>query len=876
MAKKYLILFFMLFSTWFVQAQDVLSSYTKPIVNPIKKINVVKYDGDNISEINEYLKKYTLYSIAFDSLHTYINSNMYLSEFIIPLLDNEYLFNIQKNDLRSPEYFTSENEKLIYKRNIKDSTYKNIITYKGYANHEKENYIRLTVSKDNFWGYIYEPQIDDFIFFQSLGKFLNNSKYNKLLVVYLAKDIKKSSIGGCELEVVSGNWDVPEKSKGFIDKCTPRYLQIATEADYEYYQKHGQNTFTNILSLLNQVEGIYSANFNLMFEVTFQNMWTTPNDPYNSKVAFERLAYEMRPYWNSNFYNVQRDLALYYTGFSILQNSQGQNVVSGTSLTTNHLHPGVVCKYPNLSYSLVCDRANNHFTTAHEIGHTIDMPHPFDVPNNTECNSNPGIMCYGDDRGFFFNQSSINNAIEYLNSYGQCLGNFQDESNVSPWIKSYSNYRNNRWIGTWFYKKGDQKLVGDFDGDGDEELLFMSNTDWCNMLDYSCNTGSDWYHMWSNMGNRTIGTWYMNNGDRHFTGDFDGNGITDLLSISASQTWATIGKYNSVNSSWSHMWSNMGSRWIATWYVRSTDKFLISDFDDDGKDELLCFSISGWSTLIDYENGQFITKWSNQGNGYIGAVDAHPANRYIEGKFSGTNQSELLTWVNNWVTLLRWNNTTNSWSWIWSQYGADNFANMYILPLNSEQRILSGNFDVDIKDEILNINNTWVATADFSNNNFVQNWNNWASLGYLEDWNLGLLTNEYLTVRATTMNNEHILSLKTFYGVLLVASSYRGNELPTQNKSGVLFKNSEIKTTQQDPSILLYPNPNKGRFNILIKDYLDIYTIKVTDLNGREFYNLKTNSFNTEIDLSNIPVGVYVLTLYSTNNFIKSFKFIKE
>lgn len=873
MAKKYLLLFAIYSCVSLVNAQDTTSSYIEPIVNPIKKIHLQEYT-DPIPELDEYIDGYNLYTIDFDSLYEFVNSNLYFSEFTIPLGGTDYLFSIQKNDIRSPIYTSSENGITRYQRNITDSIVDIVETYKGFANYNKESYVRVTVSRDNFWGYVYEPGIDDFIFFQSVGKFLNTPNFNNLFVVYRGKTIKSPSHSGCELGIVSGEWILPDKPKGLTDKCTPRYLQIATEADFEYRQKHGQSTFNNILSVLNQAEGVFSAYFNLMFEVVFQNEWTTSNDPYNSLIAFNRINSEFRVYWNNNFSSVQRDLSICFTGISILQNSQGVNTVTGIALATNITSPGVVCNFPTLSYALVCDRPGNTVTTAHEIGHTINMPHPFDIPGNTECDSEPGIMCYG-DRGYFFNQSSINKTIDYLNNSGQCLNNFQSADNISPWIKSYSNYRNNRWIGTWFFQKGDQKLVGDFDGDGDEELLFMSNSTWCNMLDYSCNIGSDWYHMWSNMGNRTIGTWYMNPGDRHFTGDFDGNGITDLLSISASQQWATIGKYNHSNLSWSHMWSNMGNGWIGGWHVNSTDKFLISDFDGDGKDELLCFAVSGWAALIDYENGQFVMKWDNGGNGSIGGVNANALNIYVPGKFSITNQSELLTWVNSWVTLLRWNNSTSTWSWIWSQYGANNFANMYILPLNGTQRILAGNFDTDNIDEVLNINNTWVATADYLNNDFNQNWNNAATLGYLEDWDLNSYNNEYLTVKSIPFHQKHILGLKisTDGKNLLNASTYRGNEI--QNKSLPLFdENDEAK--EDAPIITLYPNPNNGYFNVLIKNSQEQYVIKIVDLYGREVYKSYANSTITEINLSNLASGVYVLTLSSSNETVQAFKFIKE
>lgn len=875
MTKK-IILLFTIFSIYnLANAQDTLPSFTDPIVNQIYQLNQTAYSGDSVIDLNNYLDRYQLYELNFNQLNEFVNSNLYFSEFKIRLGEKDYVFNIQRNDIRSPHYFTTLNNQTSISRNINDSIIEKVETFKGYANFSKDNYIRVTVSNNNFWGYVYDSELDQYIFFQSLSTFLNNQTFSNILVVYNGQDLKNSTHNNCELGIVSGNYEIPDKPKGMVDKCTPRYLQIATESDYEFYQIHGQNTNRDILSLLNLVEGVYSANFNLMFEVVFQHNWSIPNDPYNSTTAFNRIAYEFSNYWNSNFSSIERDISLYFTGLPYLKNQQGINSVTGISLTTNITNPGVVCKYPNLSYSIICDQAGKLFTCSHEIGHTLNMPHPFDITGNTECSNEPGIMCYG-QRKYFFNQSSIDKTINYLNDFGQCLGNFQDENNITPWVKSYSNYRNNRWIGTWFYSKGDQKIVGDFDGDDDEEILFISNKNWSNMVDYSCNTGSDWYHMWSNMGNRTIGSWFMNSGDKYLSGDFDGDGITDLLAISASNKWASIEKFNHSNLSWSHMWSNMGNGWISGWHIKSTDKFIVSDFDGDGKDEVLCFSTSGWSSLIDYDNGQFTTKWTNNGNGYIGGVIANSIYRYTSGNFSVTNKKELLTWVNNWVTLIRWNNSTNAWDWIWSQYGSNNFANMNILPLNNQQRILSGDFDTDSKDEVVSINNSWVASADFTNNQFVQNWNNWTSLGYFEDLDLGTSLNEYFTVKSTILNKKHIfgLQLSSNGTQLLVASSYRGNELFNQNKN---FSISEFSALDSNKSLIsIYPNPNNGNFNILINDQLLNCTIKIVDLKGIEVFNSTLTNLNSEINLVNLQSGIYILNLESENQKTQSFKFIKQ
>ncbi|MCF6130835.1 S8 family serine peptidase [Flavobacterium wongokense] len=98
-------------------------------------------------------------------------------------------------------------------------------------------------------------------------------------------------------------------------------------------------------------------------------------------------------------------------------------------------------------------------------------------------------------------------------------------------------------------------------------------------------------------------------------------------------------------------------------------------------------------------------------------------------------------------------------------------------------------------------------------------------------------------------------------------------------------KNASAASTESrnDSSIVLYPNPNNGIFEIAIKDFPAFQNttvgINVIDINGRLVYQ---NEINTASDATTIPVslanisnGVYFVKV-SSKDYVETLKFIKD
>jgi len=86
--------------------------------------------------------------------------------------------------------------------------------------------------------------------------------------------------------------------------------------------------------------------------------------------------------------------------------------------------------------------------------------------------------------------------------------------------------------------------------------------------------------------------------------------------------------------------------------------------------------------------------------------------------------------------------------------------------------------------------------------------------------------------------------------------------------SGIIEANSSA-------TILLFPNPSRGKFSVISETTQIIGKIfEILDMLGRKVFYLEINSFKTEIDLSGIPKGIYCYQLKSKNEIIRTGKII--
>jgi hypothetical protein len=82
---------------------------------------------------------------------------------------------------------------------------------------------------------------------------------------------------------------------------------------------------------------------------------------------------------------------------------------------------------------------------------------------------------------------------------------------------------------------------------------------------------------------------------------------------------------------------------------------------------------------------------------------------------------------------------------------------------------------------------------------------------------------------------------------------------------------SSVKTT-----ITLYPNPNRGRFNLHLSSTLQA-SVDIYSMLGEKVFSTKTTTTDTPMDLSNMPDGIYLFrVITNTGDLVKEGEFIIE
>lgn len=349
---------------------------------------------ENVVALDETFNSYSVLSIDTRKLSDLKKSSTkQLAISISPSAQQNWDIVLEPNDLRAPSYqsvLTTDKGTQIQDIEVH--------TYKGYVNGDIDQPVRLTIKDEHVSGYI--KGNDAMYFIEPVTQFAKSSG-SEDFVLYRAADIIDPVNLTCEATHLEDGIDMVESNavlKSGDAGCIT--LELATEADYEYYAIHGEGANELILSILNEVEGVYNSTFGLEIDVVYQSLYTTENDPFVDSVNTSGfILSQFRNHWKNNMTHIERDLAHMWTG------KEMDGVSIGIAYT------GTACSSPSFAYGVSQNIGQfaygRYVLTAHEIGHNLGAQHS----HSENCSSTGSIMCSGVQLGAFYFSENEQQAI---------------------------------------------------------------------------------------------------------------------------------------------------------------------------------------------------------------------------------------------------------------------------------------------------------------------------------------------------------------------------------------------------------------------------------------------------------------------------------
>ena len=324
---------------------------------------------------------------------------------------HDFELQLQPNDLRAPNYRAEEVGPDGITREVAMPAPS---TYKGNLQDVWGSDARFTVHENEVEGMIVSS--GDSYFLEPAQKYSRVAQSSDY-VLYKSSDVRPDIVRTCattlEEQVTAG-------AKQFMSSATTgvapavfspfKVVEIATDADFEYTNALGNSAAANsdILSIMNSVQGIYQRDIGLTFTVTFQHTWTSA-DPYGaSGTGAVAVLNAFTNYWNANFTTTPRDVAHLWTG----KNLGGPNGVAWT---------GVVCLDLSHAYGISDLETVAPFRVgipAHEIGHNFNASH---CDGQAGCDNTIMVATQTQSNTLTFCAFSVNEITNFVNANSSCL-----------------------------------------------------------------------------------------------------------------------------------------------------------------------------------------------------------------------------------------------------------------------------------------------------------------------------------------------------------------------------------------------------------------------------------------------------------------------
>lgn len=145
----------------------------------------------------------------------------------------------------------------------------------------------------------------------------------------------------------------------------------------------------------------------------------------------------------------------------------------------------------------------------------------------------------------------------------------------------------------WQFQKDDKFYVADFNGDGKKDLYVFNGTNWNVPYFGMLKSNGNGFQLVQRYDN-TLAGWQMNKRDKHYVGDFNGDGKEDLWvfnGVDWSIRYFGMFKSNGTSLSFTKRFDNS----LAGWQMAAEDQYYVGDFNGDGKSDLYVFNGKNWN-----------------------------------------------------------------------------------------------------------------------------------------------------------------------------------------------------------------------------------------------------------------------------------------
>ena len=216
-------------------------------------------------------------------------------------------------------------------------------------------------------------------------------------------------------------------------------------------------------------------------------------------------------------------------------------------------------------------------------------------------------------------------------------------------LNGQSSYTTWKHVGAYAYDNIIGRIaVGDFNGDGKDDVAFMYDNGSASMEIHVFTSTGYSFNNWSKWTGAPEGYYDANKVTGRFAaGDVDGDGKDDIVAMydygNAAMKMHTFRSYGNRFSASGEIWYTVGTGIFDA--TRVTERFILGDFNGDGKDDVAC--------MYDYGNAKetiFVAK--STGTSFSGLVSwqSLPAgsfdvkavsNRFVAGDFNGDGKDDV-------------------------------------------------------------------------------------------------------------------------------------------------------------------------------------------------------------------------------------------